>query len=75
MGMKLFGTKRNEVTGTVENFLNRGFVIRISHRDIFRLKRSRIIRRQQYMAHEGREANAHRVVVGKLEKKTKAWKM
>jgi len=27
------------------------------------------------MSHEGRGENAYRVVVGKLEKKTKAWKI
>jgi len=75
MGMKIFGPKRNEMTGTVGDIINRCFLICISHRHIFRVKRSSIIRRQQHMSHEGRGENAYRVVVGKLEKKTKAWKI
>ena len=75
MGMKLLGPKGNEVTGTVGDFINRDFMFCISHRDIFRVNISSIFRRSQHMAHQGRGENAYRVVVGKLEKKTKAWKI
>jgi hypothetical protein len=71
--MKLFGPKRKEVTETERDFINKSFMICISHRDIFRVIKSSIIRRQQHVAHSGRGKNAYRIWVGKLEEKTKAW--
>jgi hypothetical protein len=70
--MKLFGPKRKEVTGTEEDFINRSFMICISHRDNFRVIKSSIIR-QQHAVHSRRGKNAYRIWVGKLEEKMRAW--
>ncbi|KAJ4428164.1 hypothetical protein ANN_24179, partial [Periplaneta americana] len=66
---KIFGTKRNEVTGEWRKLHNAELHALYSSPDIIRNIKSRRLRWAGYVAHMGESRNAYRVLVGRPEGK------
>ena len=66
---RLFGPKRDEVTGNGENYIMRSLVI-CTLTNIVRVVKSRRMRWAGHVARMGEGRGVHRVLVGKPEGKT-----
>ena len=66
---RVFGPKRDEVTGNGENYIMRTLVICTARPIIFWVKKSRRMRGAWHVARMGRRRGVYRVLVGKPEGK------
>jgi hypothetical protein len=70
---RIFGPKRDEVTGEWRRLHNEELYALYSSPNIIRVIKSRILRWAGHVARIGEERGAYRALVGKIERKTN-WK-
>jgi hypothetical protein len=71
---RIFGPKREEVTGELRKLHNEELNDRYSLPNIVRVVKSRIMRWVGHVARIGEDRGVHRLLVGKLEGKRPLWR-